>query len=132
MLPFGYHPVHCFSSCIPDWINLICHDKGLYNLVLLLHIHDALYTRLLLALSGGAGHFCQPLGITTEVRLWLHPLFVERSLSLSRYGCLQRHCWACHGVTRSMLWLGLSPFPERFFDRDCSLKLLMVKRWRPV
>src|SRR5579883_239875 len=30
------------------------------------------------------------------------------------------------------LRLGLSPFPERFFNRDCSLKLLMVKRWRPV
>jgi len=26
-----------------------------------------------------------------------------------------------------ILWLGLSPFPERFFDRDCSLKLLTLR-----
>lgn len=86
-------------------------------------------TCLLLSLSGRAGHFCQPPYIPARTRSWLHPISIDRSLSLDRYGCLQRLCCACLGVIH-FSQLGLSPIPERLFDRDYSLKPLVCPRPR--
>ena len=122
MLPFSYHPEHCFSSllCISDRTYLIGRGISRANPSPRLRILDVLCTLLLLTLTSGTGHFCQPLYIPVEVRLWHHPL--SRGRSLSRY-------------TRIAIWLpwlgvvrsGVSPNSERLFDGDYSPKLLTLR-----
>jgi hypothetical protein len=53
------------------------------SLLLSRHIHVVPYTLLLLTIASGAYHFCRPLYIPVEIRLWPHPL--TRGRSLSRY-----------------------------------------------
>ena len=102
MLPFYRYLHHCFTLSVTVLLFIRLYiSRG--NPAPRRHTRVAPYTLLLRTLASGAGHFCQPLDIPIEVRLWLDPRVIERSLSLSRYGCLQRRCCACHGVTHSMV-----------------------------